>query len=228
VSVLLSHLDALAHQLGLPADSPLLGVALTHSSYAAEQGVESNERLEFLGDAVVDLVIADAIITQYPDLDQGTGSLVRSKVVNEAALATVARELGVGELVRLGKGEAKSHGAERPALLADAFEAVVAAVYVERGFAVARAFVLAHLGETLAAAAASPEDVDPKSRLRHWSEHHGHGVPHYEVSGEGPSHATQFVATVYVNGHALGTGEGRSKKAAEAAAARAAWDARRA
>jgi ribonuclease-3 len=226
VSVLLSSIDTLAHRLGLDPDSATLRVALTHSSYAAEHGVESNERLEFLGDAVVDLIVADAIIRDHPELNQGTGSLARSKVVNEPALADAARALGVGELVRLGKGEAKAHGGERPGLLADAFEAIVAAVFIERGFEAARDFVMSQLAPALRDAAAAPEDVDPKSRLRQWCEGRGSSIPRYDVESSGPSHATQFVATVVVDGVALATGVGRSKKAAEAAAARSAWDAR--
>jgi ribonuclease-3 len=226
VSLLLPSIDALALRIGLPADSELLATALTHSSFAAEHNVESNERLEFLGDAVVDLVVADAIITEHPALDQGTGSLARSRVVNEASLARAATELQLGEFVRLGRGELKSHGESRPSLLADAFEAVVAALYLERGFPAAREFVLEHLAATLAEAAASPEDVDPKSRLRQWSEARGSGAPIYEVIAEGPSHAMTFAATVRVGGVVLGAGRGRSKKSAELAAARTAWEAR--
>jgi ribonuclease-3 len=226
VSVLLPSLEILARRLGLAPDSELLRVALTHSSYAAENGVESNERLEFLGDAVVDLVVADAIIREHPELNQGTGSLARSKVVNEASLARAAAELGVGEVMRLGRGETKSHGASRPSLLADAFEALVAALYLERGFEAARQFVLDQLRGALSEAAAAPEDVDPKSRLRQWCEANAAPLPEYAVSSQGPSHATEFVATVSVGGRVAGVGHGRSKKAAEAAAARVAWEAR--
>jgi ribonuclease-3 len=195
----------------------------THSSYAAENAVESNERLEFLGDAVVDLVIADAIITNYPDLDQGTGSLTRSRVVNEASLAAAARRLSLGDLVRMGRGEAKSGGAERPGLLADAFEAVVAAVYLEHGYEPAKSFVLGLLAEDLDRAAQSPGDVDPKSKLRQWCESRGVAVPTYAVDGEGPSHARQYVATVTVRSVTF-VGRGPSKKAAEVAAAEAALE----
>lgn len=224
MSVLLQSIDSLAQRLGLAANSETLTVALTHSSYAAEHGVESNERLEFLGDAVVDLVVADAIIRLHPELNQGTGSLARSKVVNESSLALAARRLGVGDLVRLGRGELKSHGSERSSLLADAFEALVAALFLERGFEAAREFVLAELGASLDDAAASPEEVDPKSRLRQWSEARGWGVPSYLVTSDGPSHATEFFAAVTVRDEVLGRGSGRSKKVAEAAAALAAWE----
>jgi ribonuclease-3 len=226
VSLLQPSFDALAARLGLHPESETLQTALTHSSYAAENSVESNERLEFLGDAVVDLVIADEIIREHPELDQGTGSLARSKVVNEGSLATAAASLGLGEAMRLGRGEAKANGASRPSLLADAFEAVVAAIYIDCGFDAARAFVLEHLGTALAEAAAAPDEVDPKSRLRQWSESRGFGAPTYAIRAEGPSHATEFAATVSIAGQVAGIGHGRSKKAAEVAAAKAAWEAR--
>ncbi len=219
MTVLTPTFESLAHRVGLSAASPVLLTALTHSSYAAEHQVESNERLEFLGDAVVDLVIADAIIAQYPELNQGTGSLTRSKVVNEASLAQAAHQLGIGDVVRLGRGEIKSGGAQRPSLLADTFEAVVAAIYLERGFDASRDFVLEQLGDALTEAAAAPGDVDPKSKLRQQCEVAGSELPHYEVHGDGPSHDTLFTATVSIGDRIVGRGEGKSKKAAEVAAA---------
>ncbi|MFI5034829.1 MAG: ribonuclease III [Acidimicrobiales bacterium] len=208
--------------MGLPVTSALLEVALTHSSYAAENGCESNERLEFLGDAVVDLAVADLIVTGYPRLDQGEGSLVRSRVVNEASLATAAARLDLAAHVRLGKGEVKKGGRERPALLADAFEALVAALYLERGYEAARAFVADQLGDDVAAAAQTPNEVDPKARLTQWALENGRSRPHYAVVAEGPSHARTFQARVSLDGAERGRGEGTSKKSAEAAAATAA------
>lgn len=219
---MISSLDTVAERLGLDPSSPLLLTALTHSSFAAEHSVESNERLEFLGDAVVDLAIADLIVTRYPQLDEGSGSLVRSRVVNEEALARAARQLELGEVLRVGRGVRKENGAERPSLLADAFEAVVAALYFERGYDVAKEFVHAALADDVAEAALAPGDVDPKTRLRQWAESHGLGTPLYEVSAEGPAHAVTFYATVRV-GDLVAVGEGRSKKSAEGEAARAAW-----
>jgi len=223
VSSLLSPLDALGQRVGLAGSSPLLALALTHSSYAAEHGVESNERLEFLGDAVVDLAVADLIVTGYPSLNEGTGSLVRSRVVNEGALAAAAQRLELASAMRIGRGVAKERGLERPSLLADAFEAVVAALYLERGYDVAKAFVHEALGEDVAAAALQPGDVDPKARLRQWSEANGHGQPVYKVSSSGPSHDATYYASVEVNGR-IARGEGRSKKSAEANAAEHAWE----
>jgi ribonuclease-3 len=223
VSSLLSPLDALGQRVGLASTSPTLELALTHSSYAAEHGVESNERLEFLGDAVVDLAVADLIVTSYPTLNEGSGSLVRSRVVNERSLANAALRLDLASAMRIGRGVAKENGLARPSLLADAFEAVVAAIYLERGYEVAKAFVHDALGEDVAAAALQPDEVDPKARLRQWAEANGHGTPEYHVTSRGPSHDATYVASVEVNGRRA-TGEGRSKKSAEANAAERAWE----
>jgi ribonuclease-3 len=219
---LVPSLDTVAERLGLDPTSPLLVTALTHSSFAAEHNVESNERLEFLGDAVVDLAVADLIVTRYPQLNEGSGSLVRSRVVNEAALARAARQLELGAVLRVGRGVRKENGAERPSLLADAFEAVVAALYFERGYDAAKEFVHAALADDVVEAAIAPGDVDPKTRLRQWAEASGRGTPQYEVSAEGPAHSATYFATVRV-GDLVAVGEGRSKKSAEGQAARAAW-----
>ena len=220
MSLLLSPLHSFAEHLGLSPESELLAQAVTHSSYAAEHDCVSNERLEFLGDAVVDLAVADLIFTQYPTLNEGSGSLVRSRVVNEAALARAARRLELARYVRVGRGEVKSRGLERSSLLADAFEAVVAAIYLERGYEVAKSFVQDQLGDEIEQAALAPEDVDPKTRLRQWSEASLRGTPVYRVRAEGPAHAATFEATVSIGGEVRGTGYGPSKKAAESQAAR--------
>jgi len=226
VSLLRSSRDSLAEQLGLSPGSALLSVALTHSSYAAEHDCPSNERLEFLGDAVVDLAVADLIVTQYPLLDEGSGSLVRSRVVNEASLAGAARRMDLATFIRVGRGEVKSNGLERASLLADAFEAVVAAIYLERGYDAAKQFVQDTLGDDVDAAAQRPDDVDPKTRLRQWAEASGLGTPVYDVAADGPAHQTTFEATVRVGTALAAQGSGRSKKSAETQAARAAWERR--
>jgi ribonuclease-3 len=226
VSLLLSPLDALAERLGLARTSELLVVAVTHSSYAAEHDCESNERLEFLGDAVVNLAIADLILTSYPELNEGSGSLVRSRVVNEASLALAAQRLDLASCLRIGRGVRKEHGLERPSLLADAFEAVVAALYLESGYEAAKSFVQSSLADAVAEAALRPGEIDPKTRLRQWSEATGLGSPVYDVVPEGPSHDVTFTATVSVNGVLLASGQGRSKKSAEVEAAEAAWKGR--
>ncbi|HEY5439545.1 MAG TPA: ribonuclease III [Acidimicrobiales bacterium] len=227
MSLLLSPLDALAERVGLTPSSELLEIAVTHSSYAAEHDCESNERLEFLGDAVVDLAVADLILTQHPELNEGTGSLVRSRVVNESSLADAASRIDLKSFMRIGRGVKKEHGLERPSLLADGFEAVVAAIYLENGYEAAKRFVQECLRDGVDEAALRPGEVDPKTRLRQWSEANSFGTPVYEVTAEGPSHDTTYTAVVVVNGHAS-SGRGRSKKAAEAVAADVAWGDRRA
>jgi ribonuclease-3 len=225
VSLLLSSIDALAEALGLSPASELLALALTHSSYAAEHQCQSNERLEFLGDAVVDLAVADLIVREYPHLNEGASSVARSRVVNEASLARAATRLYLADHLRIGKGVVKEQGLERPSLLADAFEAVVAALYLERGYDVAKDFVQASLAQDIASASLAPDTLDPKTRLRQWAEVHGHGAPVYELVARGPSHDTEFEATVRVGG-LRASGSGRSKKRAESEAATHAWERR--
>ena len=213
---------ALALQLGLAPGSSALRQALTHSSYAAEHDAASNERLEFLGDAVVNLAVADYIVGRYPLVNEGTASVVRSRVVNEDSLAAVARDLALGDLLLLGRGVLKERGQERSSLLADAFEAVVAAVYLESGYDAARDVVVQHL-EPAIVAASNDDTLDPKTRLRRWAENQGLGAPHYEVVASGPSHDTTFEATVSV-GTLVVRASGTSKKRAEANAAALAWE----
>lgn len=221
--MLQSPLDSLAERVGLARASALLAVAMTHSSYAAEHECESNERLEFLGDAVVDLAVADLIVTAHPELNEGSGSLVRSRVVNESSLAEAATRLDLASAMRIGRGVKKEHGLERPSLLADAYEALVAAIYLEKGYDAAKSFVQVTLGDAVADAASRPGDSDPKTRLRQWSEANGLGTPDYDVTSSGPSHDATYSAVVRIARRDMGIGEGRSKKSAEARAAEDAW-----
>jgi ribonuclease III len=220
-----SQLDTLARSVGIEADDAALRASVTHSSFAAEHGVESNERLEFLGDAVVGLVIAERAFREL-DLPEGGLAQVRQATVSEPSLAVASRELGVDQALLLGRGEETSGGRGRDSLLADAYEAVVAAVYLAAGLEVARALVLRTLDERFRAEASDPGASDAKSRLQEWAEAKGLGAPTYEVTGTGPGHERRFTATVRVDGESLGTGEGTSKKVAELAAARAAWERR--
>lgn len=224
--VLTSPRTILASRLGLDEDSPVFLEALTHSSYAAEHQTISNERLEFLGDAVVNFVVAEYLYADEGRIDEGTASLARSRVVNEATLAHVAHGLDVGSAMALGKGETKSGGATRPSLLADAFEALIAAVYLERGFATARTLVLELLHDALVDGLRSPQASDPKSQLRQWAESHGMDAPVYVASVEGPDHRPTYTVTVMLAGEAAATATGHSKKAAEVAAATRAWEER--
>ena len=186
-------------------------------------GQPSNERMEFLGDAVLGLIVADHCFRSYPAWAEGDMAQVRAAVVNTNVLAEVAAELRVGEAVRLGRGEATSGGRGKASILADSFEAVIGAIYLDGGWEAAQRFVLEHLGGRIPAAAAGPGSDDHKTRLQELVVHmHGH-APRYDVVGSGPDHDRRFTATVFVAGDQVGTGVGRSKKDAEQAAARAAW-----
>ena len=207
-------------------DPDLLQRALAHRSWCAEvAGEESNERLEFLGDSVLGLVITDHVYRTYPLLPEGELAKVRASVVNSAALAEVAAELDIGAHLRLGKGEDASGGREKPSILADAMEAVIGAVYLDGGWDASARLVLTLLGDRVAEAAAGPGGQDYKTRLQELAARSFDQLPRYSVIDEGPDHAKKFFAAVSVGGVQRGTGEGRSKKQAEQAAARAAWTA---
>ncbi len=205
-------------------DEELLVRALTHRSWCAEwPGHESNERLEFLGDAVLGLVVTDHVYRTYPTLPEGELAKVRATVVSAAALAELALELGVGEGLLLGKGEDASGGREKPSILADATEAVIGAVYLDGGWDAAAGLVLRLVAGRIADAASGPGGQDYKTRLQELSARRFETVPRYEVADHGPDHAKHFSATVWVGDTAWGTGQGRSKKQAEQAAARMVW-----
>ncbi|HEV3401556.1 MAG TPA: ribonuclease III [Acidimicrobiales bacterium] len=218
--------DALYERLGRRFDEPdLLGRAMAHRSWCAETpGTESNERLEFLGDAVLGLVVTDHVFRTYPGLPEGHLAQVRAAVVNAGALAEVAETLGLGRSLLLGKGEDASGGREKPSILADAMEAVIGAVYLDGGWAAAAELVMRLLGPRIAEAAAGPGGHDYKTRLQELAARRFDQLPRYDVEGEGPDHAKRFSAVVFLAGQALGAGEGRSKKQAEQAAARVAWE----
>ncbi len=199
---------------------------MAHRSWCAETaGVESNERLEFLGDAVLGLVVTDHVFRTYPALPEGHLAQVRAAVVNAGALAEVAEELELGRALLLGKGEHASGGREKPSILADAMEAVIGSVYLDGGWDAANALVMGLLGARIAEAAAGPGGHDFKTRLQELAARRYDQLPRYEVHGEGPDHAKHFTAVVHLAGQPAGSGEGRSKKQAEQAAAKAAWDA---
>lgn len=199
---------------------------MAHRSWCAENpGVESNERLEFLGDAVLGLVVTDHVFRTYPALPEGHLAQVRAAVVNAGALAELAEELELGRALLLGKGEDASGGREKPSILADAMEAVIGSVYLDGGWDAADALVMNLLGARIAEAAAGPGGHDFKTRLQELAARRYDQLPRYVVVGEGPDHAKHFTAVVHLNGEAAGSGEGRSKKQAEQAAARAAWEA---
>lgn len=207
------------------ADQDLLLRALSHRSWCAETpGAPSNERLEFLGDAVLGLVVTDYLFLSYPTLPEGELAKVRASVVNSSVLAELATELDVGDAILLGKGEGASGGREKPSILADAMEALIGAIYLDRGWSAAVGLVMRLLGERMVEAALGPGGQDYKTRLQELCARQLDVLPQYQVTDEGPDHAKLFDALVIVRGEVCGSGHGRSKKQAEQAAARIAWE----
>ena len=201
--------------------------ALTHRSWCAEHpGDESNERLEFLGDAVLGVVVTDHLFSAFPDLPEGQLAKARAAVVSSTTLAEVGLELGVGLDLRLGKGEDASGGREKASILADAVEAVLGAMYLDGGVEPVRRLVLEQLSERIDQAAERPGDKDYKTRLQEVAAHDGFTPPVYVLTESGPDHHKRFHATVAVGGERLGAGTGTSKKEAEQKAARAAYERR--
>lgn len=196
---------------------------MAHRSWCAEHpGTLSNERMEFLGDAVLGWVVADLAFRRFTELPEGALTGVRKGVVNALALAEVAEELDLGAFLLLGRGEDAAGGREKPSILSDAFEAVLGAVYVDGGPAEAYAMVERLIGPRLADTAAHLDHLDHKSRLQEQVATEGGPPPEYVTRAEGPDHAKRFFATVFVAGEVIGRGTGRSKKAAEQSAAAAA------
>ncbi|MEV0049205.1 RNAse III [Saccharopolyspora shandongensis] len=213
--------------LGVELDAELLTLALTHRSYAYENGgLPPNERLEFLGDAVLGLVITDHLYTEHPDLPEGQLAKLRASVVNMHALAGVARELGeggLGEYLLLGRGEELTGGRDKASILADGLEAVLGAVYLAEGIDVARGVVHRLFEPLLAEAPQRGAGLDWKTSLQELTASAGLGVPEYRVEEQGPDHRKEFSAYVAVGGQTYGRGDGRTKKEAEQKAAEAAW-----
>ncbi len=202
----------------------LLERALTHRSFAYENGgLPTNERLEFLGDAVLGLVVTDALFRGYPDLPEGHLAKLRAAVVNMRALAGVARGLHLGDYIRLGRGEEGTGGRDKSSILADTLEAVIGAVYIERGLTEAGALVHRLFDPVIARSARLGAGLDWKTSLQELTAAGVLGVPEYHVEESGPDHQKSFRAQVRVGGRMYGSGEGRSKKEAEQQAAEAAW-----
>ena len=213
--------------LGTGIDPGLLERALTHRSYAYEHGgLPTNERLEFLGDAVLGLVVTDALYALSPELPEGRLARLRASVVNARALAGVARGLDLGRWVRLGRGEEVTGGRDKTSILADTMEAVIGAVYLDRGFpAAADAVHLLFDPLMRAAAAQDGATLDWKTALQELTAARGLGVPDYRITQSGPDHAKSFSAQVCIGGLVRGEGAGPSKKEAEQQAAEMAWTA---
>ena len=214
-------MDGFTARLGHEFDNAaLLEKALTHRSFTAENsGADHNERMEFLGDAVLQLAVTEYLYENFPDLREGEMAKVRASCVSGAQLAEVAAELQLGPLVRMGSGEAASGGRKKHSILADAMEAVLAAVYLDADLATARSVVLRHWSRIIDVKAQDPGRKDYKTRYQEVLA--ARGVrPVYEVEGSGPDHRRRFVATLIVEDHIVGTGEGKSKKEAQQSAAR--------
>lgn len=213
--------------LGVPTPGgEIYRLALTHRSYAYEQPepASHNERLEFLGDAILELVVTDLIFRTYPDLPEGDMARLRASVVNTQALADVARDIGIGEHILLGKGEESSGGRDKPSLLANTFEAIAGAVYVDRGIDAVRSALEPIFEERLRESHEAGDRYDAKTALQEVVVRRTGGSPMYRVSSSGPDHDKRFSADVFVDEALMGTGMGRSKKEAEYNAAREALE----
>ena len=210
--------------LGQQLDPQLLRQALTHRSYAYENGgLPTNERLEFLGDSVLGLVVTERLYRDFPDEPEGQLAKLRAAVVNAAALADVARALGLGNYLLLGKGEESTGGHDKSSILADAMEAVIGAMYMSTDLETSRAFIERIFGPLIASSAQLGAGLDWKTSLQERSAELDQGVPEYRVSDSGPDHAKEFTAQAVIAGRVLGTGHGRSKKVAEQEAAAQAY-----
>ncbi|MQA14111.1 MAG: ribonuclease III [Pseudonocardiaceae bacterium] len=217
----------LVEALGVELDAELLTLALTHRSYAYENGgLEPNERLEFLGDAVLGLTVTEHLYRTHPDLAEGQLAKLRASVVNMHALAGVARSLGeggLGEYVLLGRGEELTGGRDKASILADTTEALIGAVFLEHGIEVARELVHRLFDPLLVEAPLLGAGLDWKTSLQELTAANDLGVPDYRVDEDGPDHLKEFTATVVVGGREQGSGRGRTKKEAEQRAAETAW-----
>jgi len=199
--------------------------ALTHRSYAYENGgLPTNERLEFLGDSVLGLVVTDTLFRGYPNMPEGQLAKLRAAVVQMGALADVARDLSLGSYVRLGRGEEVTGGRNKSSILADTLEAVIGAVYIDCGLDEASALVHRLFDPVIDRSAGLGAGLDWKTSLQELTASQVLGVPDYQVEESGPDHQKSFRAVVKVGGRALGSGTGRSKKVAEQHAAEAAWN----
>lgn len=223
-----SAVEALGEYLhgvvGVAIDADILLRALTHRSYAYEHGgLPNNERLEFLGDAVLGLVVTDTLHGEHPDLPEGQLAKLRAAVVNMRALADVARTIGLGEHLLLGRGEESTGGRDKASILADTLEAVIGTIYLSGGLPGAQRFIHHVFDPLIASSAARGAGLDWKTSLQELAAVLGISVD-YRITESGPDHAKEFAACVVVGEESFGTGTGRSKKEAEQRAAEHAWE----
>ena len=218
-----ADVEALVYRWGSRIDPDLLDLSLTHRSFAHEHGgLPTNERLEFLGDSVLGIVVTEYLYRAHPDVPEGQLAKMRAATVSEPALAAVARDLGLGEFIKLGKGEALSGGRDKDSILADTVEALIGASYLTQGLEPTRAVIERLVSRFLRQARTRGAGLDWKTSLQELAAAHGLGNPHYEVEGVGPDHERVFTAQAIIDGEVLGEGTGTSKKLAEHEAAEAA------
>ena len=197
----------------------------THRSFAYENGLtETNERLEFLGDSVLGLVVTEELYTRYPELDESRLSPLRSGIVNMRALADIARSLELGQYIRIGKGEEVTGGRDKNSLLADSLEALIGAIYLSHGFATSQKVVGKLINSTMESAKDRGAGLDGKTSLQELAAARKLSAPEYLITESGPDHDKTFVAIAVVGGEEISTGEGKSKREAEQIAARIAYE----
>jgi ribonuclease-3 len=213
----------LIQRLGISIEAELLELALTHSSYAYENGkIPNNERLEFLGDSVLGFVVTGHVYSENPEMDEGSLSRLRSATVSAKTLAIAANQIGLGEFVRLGKGELSTGGQTKTNILADTFEAIIGAAYLSGGLAPAKSIIDSLVLPLLSSEDELLETSEPRTVLSELLKSLGKSDASFEVTHEGPDHDRTFFAEVIVDGTALAKGSGRTRKAAEAQSAIAA------
>jgi ribonuclease-3 len=211
---------SLTQRLGITIEADLLELALTHSSYAYENGkIPNNERLEFLGDSVLGFVVTGHVYLENPDLDEGSLSRLRSATVSAKTLAIAADQIGLGEFIRLGKGELATGGQTKTNILADTFEAIIGAAYLSGGLAPAKQIIDSLVLPLLSSEDELLETSEPRTVLSELLKSLGKSDASFEVTHEGPDHDRTFFAKVIVDGDAIASGSGRTRKAAEAQAA---------
>lgn len=203
----------------------MLELALTHRSFSYEAGgIPTNERLEFLGDSVLGLVVTDQLYKIYPDLDESRLSPLRSGVVNMRALAQIARELDLGKHLRIGKGEEATNGRDKNSILADSLEALVGAIYLDHGYLKSADVILKWIGSAINSATLQGAALDGKTALQELAATLNFTAPEYEIVESGPDHDKNFVAIVILNNERFPAGPGKSKREAEQSAARIAYE----
>jgi ribonuclease-3 len=213
-------LDALGKSLGVEIEPQLLALALTHRSYSYENGRgPNNERLEFLGDAILGFLVTSHIHDHFSDLDEGNLTKLKNAVVSAPALAQAASSINLGEYLLLGKGEIQTGGREKMNLLADTFEAVLGAAYVSKGLEAAKTIVDQHILPLLDSSEDLLLSADPKTTFLESMQQQGKAVPVYQTTHEGPDHDRTFFANLLIDGQVIASASGRSRKQAETNAA---------